>query len=136
MDSFILGIQVERIFGMQCKAIFYHDFKSSIRHVHTYLPTPCFNATLSMSGRQWESWTYFYFIVLNMWTQHKLLDFHGPVTLLHLFLVSWFKKKRQSYLEKAINMQWNNNYKLHTHNHYNYLVQGMSKKKIFFGGIL
>ena len=26
-------------------------------------------------------------------------------------------------------MQWNNNYKLHTHNHYNYSVQGMSKKK-------
>ena len=26
-------------------------------------------------------------------------------------------------------MQRNNNYKLHTHNHYNYLVQGMSKKK-------
>ena len=26
-------------------------------------------------------------------------------------------------------MQWNNNYKLHTRNHYNYSVQGMSKKK-------
>ena len=26
-------------------------------------------------------------------------------------------------------MQWNNNYKLHTHNHYNYSVEGMSKKK-------
>ena len=26
-------------------------------------------------------------------------------------------------------MQCNNNYKLHTHNHYNYSVQGMSKKK-------
>ena len=26
-------------------------------------------------------------------------------------------------------MQWNNNYKLHTHNHYSYSVQGMRKKK-------
>ena len=77
---------------MQCKAIFYHGFKSSIRHVHTHLPTPCFNVALSMSGRQWESWTYFYFIVLNMWTQHKLFDFHGLVTLLHLLFVSWLKK--------------------------------------------
>ena len=33
-------------------------------------------------------------------------------------------------------MQRNNNYKLHTHNHYNYLVQRMSKKKENFGGIL
>ena len=32
-------------------------------------------------------------------------------------------------------MQWNINYKLHTHNHYNYSVQGMSKT-FFFGGIL
>ena len=101
-----MGIYVERIFGTQCKAIFYHGFKSSIRHVHTHLPTPCFNIALSMSGRQWESWTYFYFIVFNMWTQHKLFNFHGPVTLLHLFLVSWFKKKKKkSYLEMALSMQ-------------------------------
>ena len=32
-------------------------------------------------------------------------------------------------------MQWNNNYKLYTHNYYNYSVQGMSKKKKI-GGIL
>ena len=81
--------------------------------MHTHLPTPCFNVALSMSRRQWESWTYFYFIVLNMWTQHTFFDFHGPVTLLHLFLVLWFLKKN-SYLEKALNIQWNNNYKLHT----------------------
>ena len=122
---------------MQCKSIFYHGFKSSIRHVHTHLPTPCFNVVLSMSGRQWESWTHFYLMVLNMWTKHKLFDFHGPITLLHLFLVSWLKKKKKLILpwEGYINMQCNNNYKLHTHNHYNYSVQGMSKI-FFFGEIL
>ena len=61
--------------------------------MHAHLPTPCYNVALSMSGKQWESWTYFDFIVLNMWIKHKLFDFHGPVTLLHLFLVSWLKIK-------------------------------------------
>ena len=60
--------------------------------MHTHLSTPCLNIALSMSGRQSESWVYFYFIVWNMWTQYKLVYFRGPVTLLHLFLVSWFKK--------------------------------------------
>ena len=95
--------------------------------MHTYLPTLCFNVTLSMSRRQWESWTYFYFIVLNMWAQHKLFDFHGPVTLLHLFFVPWFKKKILPW--DGFKYAANNNYKLHTRNHYNYSVQGM---RIFF----
>ena len=36
-------------------------------HMHTHLPTLCLNVVLSMSGRQSKSWTYFYFIVWNMW---------------------------------------------------------------------
>ena len=60
-----------------------------------HLPTSCLNAALSMSGRWYESWTYFHFMVWNMWTQHKLGGFHGLVTLLHLTLVSWFKKKKK-----------------------------------------
>ena len=47
--------------------------------MHTHLPKPCLKVALSMSGRQWENWTYFHFIVWNMWTQHKLIDFYGSV---------------------------------------------------------
>ena len=75
--------------------------------MHTHLPTPCLNVVLLMSGRQLERWAYLYFIVWNIWTQHKLVDFCDPVTLLHLFLVSWFlkKKKKKSYLKKTTTMQ-------------------------------
>ena len=44
------------------------------------LPTSCLNVALSMSRRPWESWAYFHFMVWNMWTQHELVDFHGPIT--------------------------------------------------------
>ena len=64
--------------------------------MHIHLLTWYLNVTLSMSGRQSESWVYFYFIVWNMWTQYKLVDFHGLVTLLHLFLVSWFKNNNNN----------------------------------------
>ena len=60
--------------------------------MNTHLLISCLNVALSMGGRRWESWAYFHFIVWNMWTQHKLVDFYGPVTLLRLSLVSWFKK--------------------------------------------
>ena len=73
-----------------------------------------------------------------MWMQHKLVDFHGPVTLLHLFLVSLFKKKKKKILPwDGFKYAANNNYKLHTHNHYNYSVQGMRILFIYLlGGIL
>ena len=67
-----------------------HGFKSFIWHMHMNLLTPSINDALSIRGRQWESLAYFHFMVCNLWTQHKFLDFHGPITLLHLFLVSWF----------------------------------------------
>ena len=84
MNSFCLGAK--------CKAIFYHDFKSTISHIHAHLPT-----LLLMSRRYWESWAYFYFMVCNVITTHKLVDFHDPVTL---FLVSWFEKKNNLTLRR------------------------------------
>ena len=59
--------------------------------MHTHLSTICLNITLLKSIKQWDCWTYLYFMVYNLWTQYKLVDFHGPVILLHLFLVLWFK---------------------------------------------
>ena len=64
--------------------------------MYMHLPTSCLNVALLMSGRQSKSWTYFYFIVWTIWIQHKLIDFHGPIILLHLFLVSWFKKNNNN----------------------------------------
>ena len=109
---------------MQCKAIFYHGLKSSIRHVHTHLPTPCFNVALSMSGRRWESWTNFYFIVLNIneWKTMRELDkllFHS-IKYVNTTQIIWFSWSHytfafifgfmifffffKSYLKKAINI--------------------------------
>ena len=73
---------------------FNHGFKSFIWNMHMHLLTSYLNVAFLMSRRQWENWAYFHFMVCNLWTQHKLVDFQGPITLLHLFLVSQFKKKK------------------------------------------
>ena len=75
------------------KAIFYHGFKSTISHIHTHLPTPFLIShywwveDVERVGHTFISW-------YAMWSQHKLDDFYDLVTLLHLFFVSWFKKKK------------------------------------------
>ena len=58
--------------------------------MYTHLPTRCLKVTLSISERRLESWAYFHFMICNLYTQRKLIDFHNHVTLLHLFLVSLF----------------------------------------------
>ena len=53
-------------------------------------------------------------MVYNLWTQLKLVDFFDDVTLLHLFLISYYSqkkkkkigfilKKKKSYIENATN---------------------------------
>ena len=79
---------------------FNHGFKSFIWNMHMHLLTSYLNVVLSMGERQWENWVYFPFMICNLWTQQKLVDFHGPVTLLHLFLVSRFKKKKKLTLRR------------------------------------
>ena len=68
--------------------------------MHIHLSTPCLNVALSMNERWSKGWAYFHFMVWNMWTQHKLVDFHGPVTLLQFFFF-WF---HYFFLFKKINL--------------------------------
>ena len=71
--------------------------------MHKQLPTLCFKAALLMSRRQWESWAYFYFMVSDLRTQHKLIDFYGFLTLLHLFyFIFWF----HDFFKKKLILTW------------------------------
>ena len=71
--------------------------------MHKQLPTLCFKVALLMSGRKWESWAYFHFMVSNLCTQHKLVDFYGHVTLLHLFyFIFWF----HDFFKKKLILTW------------------------------
>ena len=78
----------------------YIYFTMVLNHLYDTCIYTCSHHIL-MSHYRWVEGSeraYFHFMVWNLWTHHKLIDFHGLVTILHLCLASWFKKKKYIYI--------------------------------------